>query len=98
MDLAKYQQLYLNTVYDYFQEKADWPTYRQVEINILPAHRDFNVVEIAKSLVDESHKHLFRVRDLNQPTYLSLDEIRRCPGSEKDLENLIKVVRYSADK
>jgi hypothetical protein len=31
MELNKYQLLYIQTVYDYFQENLQWPTYRQVQ-------------------------------------------------------------------
>ena len=57
MELNKYQRLYIQTVYDYFRENLQWPTFKQVQRKILPTHRDFRVVEVAKSIEDNQAAH-----------------------------------------
>jgi TRADD-N domain-containing protein len=97
MELSKYQRLFLQTVYDFFRENAKWPTYRQVEIKILPDHRDFNVIEMARSLAEIQYRSFIT----NNPTtlaILSIEQIRQCLRSEQDLENLIRTIRYCAEK
>lgn len=98
MELTKYQQLYIQTVYDYFCENGVFPTYRQVEIKLLPKHRDFDVTEVAKSLVDSRYRGGFFVSDLNTSTSLTLEQIRLRQNSEQHLADFVKVVRYTANK
>jgi hypothetical protein len=97
MELTKYQKLYLQTAYDFFLENATWPTYRQVEVKILPTHEDFNVTEVARSLADPAHRN-FITNDLTSLAILSLEQIRQCYGSEKDLANFVFTIRYCAEK
>ncbi len=52
MELNKYQFLYVQTMYDYFRENLQWPTFRQIEKKILQTHRDFRVVDVARSFED----------------------------------------------
>lgn len=97
MELAKYQQIYKQTVYDYLRENGDWPTYRQVEIKLLPTYHDFDVFEVAKSLLDTFSRSFF-VSDSTRQASLSVERIHQCQGSEQDLANFIEVIRYCADK
>ena len=97
MQLTKYQTIYLQTVYDYFRENGEWPTYRQVERKLLPTYRDFDVFEIAKSLIDSFSRSFF-TSDPTRQSSLSIEHIHQCQGSEQDLANFVDAIRYSADK
>jgi len=97
MQLTEYQTIYLQTVYDYFRENGEWPTYRQVERKLLPTYRDFDVFEIAKSLIDSFSRSFF-TSDPKRQASLSIEHIHQCQGSEQDLANFVEVIRYSADK
>ncbi len=97
MDIEKYKKLYMQTVYDYFRKNAEWPTIRHVEKKILPTHRDFNVVEVMRSLVGSAYRGIV-FSDPSSKAYLTLEQIRQCRGSEKDLEDIAEVISYCADK
>lgn len=97
MELNKYQFLYIQTMYDYFREKLQWPTFRQVEKKILPTHRDFRVLDVARSFEDNQATHFF-YQHLDVPATITLKEIRHYPEAEQDLADLAKVIRYCADK
>jgi hypothetical protein len=96
MELSKYQQIYKQTVYDYLRENADWPTYRQVEIKLLPTYHDFDLFEVAKSLTDSFSRSFF-ISDSTRRASLSIEHIQQSQGSEQDLANFVEVIRYSAD-
>jgi len=97
MELNKYQFLYIQTMYDYFRENLQWPTFRQVEKKIIPTHRDFRVLDVARSFEDNQATH-FSYNHLDVPATITLKEIRHYPEAEKDLADLVKVIRYCADK
>ncbi len=97
MEFNKYQLLYIQTMYDYFRENLQWPTFRQVEKKILPTHRDFRVLDVARSFEDNQATHFF-YHHLEVPATITLKEIRHYPEAEKDLADLAKVIRYCADK
>jgi len=97
MELNKYQFLYIQTMYDYFRENLQWPTFRQVEKKILPTHRDFRILNVARSFEDNQATHSI-YHHLDVPATITLKEIRHYPEAEKDLADLAKVIRYCADK
>src|SRR5260370_24905708 len=96
MELNKYQLLYIQTVYDYFRENLQWPTFRQVQKKILPTHRDFRVVEVAKSIEDNQAAHFFQ--NLDSQATITLKEIHQLPEAQQDLADLLEVIRYSVKK
>ena len=96
MELNKYQLLYIQTVYDYFRENLQWPILRQVQRKILPTHRDFRVVDVAKSIEDNQAAHFFQ--NLDSPATITLKEIHQLPQARQDLADLLKVIRYSVEK
>jgi hypothetical protein len=96
MELNEYQLLYIRTVYDYFRENLQWPTFRQVQSKILPTYRDFRVVEVAKSIEDNQAAHFYQ--HLNSPATITLKGIHHLPEAEQDLADLVKVIRYSVEK
>ncbi len=96
MELNKYQLLYIQTVYDYFRENLQWPTFRQVQKKILPTHRDFRVLEVVKSIEDNQAGHFFY--NLDAQATITLKEIHHLPEAEQDLADLVKVICYSVEK
>src|SRR6266849_2508846 len=97
MKLTEHQFLYIQTVYDYFQENLQWPTFRQVEKKTLPTHRGFRVLNVARSIEDNQAAHLFYHHlDVQAPS--TLQEIRHYPKAEEDLAVLVKVICYTADR
>jgi TIR domain len=96
MGLTNYQRLYIQTVYDYFRENLQWPTYRQVQRKILHNHRDFRVMDVAKSIEGNPAANFHQ--NLDNQVSITLKEIHQLPESEQDLVDLIKVIRYSVEK
>src|SRR5260370_23379123 len=96
MELNNYQLLYIQTVYDYFRENLHWPTYRQVQKKILPAHRDFRVVKVAESIEDNPARHYYQ--NLDTQAAITLKEIHQLPEAEQDLDDLLKLLNYSVEK
>src|SRR6266702_6400543 len=87
MELNKYQLLYIQTVYDYFRENLQWPTFRQVQRKILPTHRDFRVAEVAKSIEDNQAAHFFQ--NLDSQATITLKEIYQLPQARQDFDDLL---------
>src|SRR6266568_485727 len=96
MDLTEYQLLYIQTVYDYFRENLQWPTYRQVQRKILPTHRDFRVVKVAESIEDNPARHFYQ--NLDNQAAITLKEIHYLPEAKQDLVDLLKLINYSVEK
>ena len=96
MELNNYQLLYIQTVYDYFRENLEWPTFRQVRRKILPTHRDFREVDVAKSIEDNPAAHFYQ--NLDSPASITLKEIHHLPEAEQDLADLLEVIRYGVEK
>lgn len=96
MELDKYQLLYLQTVYDYFQKIFQWPTYRQVQKKHLSEYRDFRALDVAKSIEDNPTGHF--PLNLDDKASITLKEIRELPQAQQDLNDLLKVIRYSVEK
>lgn len=96
MELNEYQLLYLQTVYGYFQENFQWPTFKLVQKKNLSAHQDFRAVEVAKSIEGNSARHFpVGLQDTAVPT---LKEIRQLSQAQQDLDDLLKVIQYSIEK
>lgn len=96
MELSPYQLLYIQTVYEYFRENLQWPTFRQVQRKILPTHRDFRVLEVAKSIEDNQAAHFYN--NLDSSAAITLKEIHQLPQAQQDLDDLLKVICYSVEK
>lgn len=96
MELNQYQLLYIQTVYDYFRENLQWPTFRQVQRKILPTHRDFRVVEVAKSIEDNQAAHFSQ--NLDSQATITLKEIHQLPQARQDLDDLVQVIGYCVEK
>lgn len=96
MELNNYQLLYIQTVYDYFRENLQWPTYRQVQRKILPTRRDFRVLDVAKSIEDNPASHFHQ--NLDDKTAITIKEIHHLPEAQQDLAHLLKLINFSVEK
>ncbi len=96
MELTTYQLLYVQTVYDYFQENFQWPTFRQVQKKHLSTYRDFRALDIAKSIEDNPARHFHS--GLEASASVTLKEIHQLPQAQQDLDDLLKVIQYSVEK
>ena len=96
MELNNYQLLYIQVVYGYFRENLQWPTYRQVQKKILPTHRDFRVLDVAKSIEDNPASHFYQ--NLDDRVAITLKEIHHLPEADQDLADLLKLINYSVKK
>ena len=98
MELSKIQRLYLQTIFDYFHEQGAWPTYGYVEREISQTHRDFDMRAIARHLPSGfANAFAFNV-DRNQEAVLIVPALHLCYGSEDDLSDFVRVLRFCVDK
>ena len=96
MELNEYQLLYVQTVYNYFQENFQWPTYKQVQKKHLAKRPDFRAVDVASSIEGDQTKYFpSNLEDKAVPT---LKEIYQLPQAQQDLDNLVKVIQYSVKR
>lgn len=96
MELNEYQHLYLQTVYSYFRENLQWPTYKWVQKKILLTHRRFRALKVAQSIEGNAAAHFHQ--SLEDKATLTLQEMRQLPEAEQDLADLVKVIRYTVEK
>lgn len=98
MELAEDQSLYLQNIYDYFHVHDQWPTYRHIERVLSQVRRTLDIEEIAKSLPMGFATAFAFNHDLNAEAILSISAIHLCKGSEEDLADFIKVLRFCVEK
>ena len=98
MNLADQQRIYLQTIFDHFHEKAEWPTYRDVEQKLISIDRSIDIKEISESLPN-GFANRFPFNDiLDDPAILSIEAIRTCDNSEGDLADFIKTIQFCVDR
>jgi hypothetical protein len=97
MNEQNHQRIYLQTIFDYFHEKTEWPTYRYVDRKL------FNDVgldakEISTSLPNGFANGFQFDTHLGDQAMLSIDAIRLCNGSEGDLADFLTAVRFLVER
>src|SRR5713226_1839185 len=98
MELSKIQRLYIKTIFDYFHEQGTWPTYGDVERAISQIHRDFDMREVARSLPSGfANAFTFNI-DRKQEAVLKVPAVLLCEGSEVDLADFVRVLRFCVEK
>lgn len=97
MNLANQQHIYLQTIFDHFHEKAEWPTYSYVDKKLFREH-GLNAKEISTSLPNGFANGFRFDSDLGNQAMLSLEAIRTCDNSAGDLANFITFVRFLVDR
>jgi hypothetical protein len=93
MNIQEQQRLYLQTIFDYFREKAEWPTYRYVDKKLF-VDQGLDAKDISTSLPNGFANGFRFDSDLGNQAVLSLEAIRMCNGSEEDLANFLTAVRF----
>lgn len=98
MELSHIQQIYIQTIFDYFHEKGTWPTYGFVERTISQTHRDFHMRRVISDLPNGFGKAFAFNSDRNQEAVLRIPALRLCKGSEEELADFVRVLRFCIDK
>src|SRR5258708_23236399 len=93
MNIQDQQRLYLQTIFDYFHEKAEWPTYRYVDKKLF-VDQGLDAKELSASLPSGFANGLRFDSDLGNQAMLSLGALHMCNGSEGDLANFLTAVRF----
>ncbi len=103
VNLNDQQRLYLQAIFDHFYENGKWPTYSYVERTILQTYPDLDIDEIVKNLPPELSKpfnaYMFDVPGYaNKDTFLTVPAIYRCQGSQEDLTDFVRAIRFCVEK
>src|SRR6266487_6081026 len=93
MDIQDQQRLYLQIIFDYFHEKAGWPTYRYLDKKLYN-DAGIDAKEVSASLPNGFANGFRFDSDLGNQAILSLEAIRMCNGSEGDLADFLTAVRF----
>ena len=101
--LNEQQRLYLQTIFDYFNEHGTWPTYSYVERTLHQSHPHLDIDEIVKSLPPGLSKafnaYMFDVPGYaNEDTFLTIPAIYVCQGSEEVLKDFVRVIRFCVER
>ncbi|SRR6266700_973865 len=101
--LNEQQRLYLQTIFDHFNEHGTWPTYSYVERTLHQSHPDLDVDELVKSLPPGLTKpfnaYIFDVPGLaNEDAFLTVPAIYLCQGSEEDLKDFVRVISFCVER
>ncbi len=103
VNLNDQQRLYLQTIFDHFHENGKWPTYSNVERTILQTYPDLDIDEIVKSLPPGLSKpfnaYMFDVPGYaNKDTFLTVPAIYLCQGSQEDLTDFVRAIRFCVER
>ena len=101
--LNEQQRLYLQKIFDYFNEHGTWPTYSYVERTLHQSHPHLDIDEIVKSLPPGLSKpfnaYIFDVPGYaNEDTFLTIPAIYICQGSEEVLKDFVRVIRFCVER
>ncbi len=101
--LSDDQRFYLQVIYDYFHEQGRWPWYRDVKQMLLEVYPDVDVDEVVKSLPTGLSKpydaYMFGVPGYtNEATFLTVLGVYLCQGSEEDLADFVRAMRFCVER
>lgn len=101
--LNEQQRLYLQIIFDHFNERGTWPAYSYVERTLLQSHPDLDINELVKSLPPGLTKpfnaYMFDVPGYaNEDTFLTVPAIYLCQGSEEDLKDFVRVISFCVER
>ncbi len=91
------QRLYLQTIFNSFHEKAEWPTYRSVDRKLFKDN-GIDAKEISASLPNGFANGFQFDSNFDNPAVLSIEAIRLCNGSDEDLANFLTAVRFLVER
>ena len=103
INLTDDQRLYLQIIFDYFHENGKWPTYNYLDRLFLQLHPDLDLDEIIKSLPPGLSRpfnaYLFSASGhSNDEAYLTVQAIYLCQGSEEELADYVRAIRFCVDR
>ncbi len=96
MNIQEQQLLYLQMIFDYFHEKAEWPSYRYMDRKLFN-DAGIDAKEVSASLPNGFANGFHFDNNLGDQAALSLEAIRMCNGSEGDLADFLTAVRFLVD-
>jgi hypothetical protein len=89
------QRLYLQTIFDYFHEYSQWPTYRHVDRKL---RRVLDIEKVAKSLPSGFASTFAFNLILDDEAILSISAIYLCEGSKEELADFIKALIFCVER
>src|SRR3989442_8929683 len=103
VNLTDDQRLYLQAIFDYFHENGKWPTYSFLEQIFLQSHPNLDIDEIVKSLQPGLSKpfsaYMFDFTSgANEEAFLTVPAIYLCQGSQGDLVDFMRAIRFCVDR
>jgi hypothetical protein len=75
------QRMYLQTIFDYFHEKAEWPKYNYVDKKLFSSDPSLDAKEISADLPNGFANGFRFDSDLGNEAILSLEALRTCDNS-----------------
>jgi len=92
--LSPDQQLLLQTVFDYFNEHGEWPSYGDMTRKLV---REMDVPEVARSLPEEliNNSMAYQTQHLAELSVLALF---LCDGSAEVLDGFVRALRLGLDR
>jgi hypothetical protein len=97
MYLQEQKRLYVQTIFDFFQEYTRWPSYKEVEGILDKIDRSLQIELITSELPDGYANSFALQRNIYLPAILSLEAIKECQNSEIILDDFTKSIRLFAD-
>jgi uncharacterized protein (TIGR02391 family) len=97
------QRLYLQTIFDHFHEHGKWPTYSNLDRVFSQLHPNLDIDKIAKGLPPGLSKpfnaYMFDVHGYaNEDAFLTVPAIYRCQGSQEDLTDFVRAIRFCVER
>lgn len=103
-ELNEYQQIYLQTIFDFFHKEGNWPTYSRVEKcierTIPSSYPDFDMYIVSRSLPGGFATNFGHNRQYNQKAEFIVPALYYCQGAEAEEEraDFIRVLRFCVAK
>jgi hypothetical protein len=95
-ELTDDQRRYLQAIFDFFHEKAEWPKRRYLERTLIKD--DLDAREIGRSLVGRiSDPPYYFSWDSDSPAVLTVPDMMLCRGSDEELDAFIKTLRFCVE-
>lgn len=103
-ELNEYQQIYLQTIFDFFYKEGKWPTYgyveRYIERTVVPSHPDFDMDAISKSLPGGFATGFGWNLQYDQNAELIVPALYYCQGAEakETCADFLRILRFCVAK
>lgn len=98
MNRQDQQRMYLQTIFDYLHEKAEWPKYSYVDKKLFSSDPSLDAKEISADLPNGFASGFRFDSDLGNEAILSIEAIRTCDSSEGDLADFMTTVHFLVDR